>query len=89
MPYYCDKNKNMSVLVSLVQLVWTIYNICKVRGSNLVHHTKKICLMIYLFGTMTYTYWSLNDLLVIFIKRDVLVAINNDVIFAFILFFKI
>jgi len=29
------------VLVSLTQLVETIHNICKVRGSNLNHHKKR------------------------------------------------
>jgi hypothetical protein len=29
------------VLVSIAQLVWTMHNICKVRGSNLGHHQKK------------------------------------------------
>lgn len=28
------KKKNSYVPVSLVQLVWTMFNICKVRGSN-------------------------------------------------------
>ena len=26
---------------SLTQLVWTMHNICKVRGSNLDHHKKR------------------------------------------------
>jgi hypothetical protein len=30
------------VLMSLAQLVWTMHNICKVRGSNPDHHKKKI-----------------------------------------------
>ena len=30
-----------SVLVSITQLVWTMHNICKVRGSNPDHHQKK------------------------------------------------
>jgi len=31
----------MEVLVSLAQLVRTMHNICKVRGSNPGHHQKK------------------------------------------------
>ena len=30
----------INVLVSLAQLVWTMHNICKVRGSNPGHHKK-------------------------------------------------
>jgi len=35
------------VLVSLTQLVWTMHNICKVRGSNPGHHKKKTMLIFY------------------------------------------
>jgi hypothetical protein len=35
------KSKVTPVLVSLAQLVWTVHNICKVRGSNPGHHQKK------------------------------------------------
>jgi len=38
--YYVVKKKK-KVLVSLAQLVRTIHNICKVRGSNPDHHQKK------------------------------------------------
>ena len=31
----------MYVLANLVQLVWTMHNICKVRGSNPDHQKKK------------------------------------------------
>ena len=31
-----------TVLVSLTQLVRTMHNICKVRGSNIGHHKKKM-----------------------------------------------
>ncbi|AES79901.1 hypothetical protein MTR_7g074470 [Medicago truncatula] len=33
---------NVFVLVSLAQLVRTMHNICKVRGSNPDHHRKKM-----------------------------------------------
>jgi len=35
------------VLVSLAQLVWTMHNICKVRGSNPGHQKKKIIEIFY------------------------------------------
>jgi len=35
-------NYDLDVLVSLAQLVWTMHNICKVRGSNPDHHQKQI-----------------------------------------------
>jgi hypothetical protein len=33
--------KDICVLVSLTQLVWTMHKICKVWGSNLSHHQKQ------------------------------------------------
>jgi hypothetical protein len=33
--------RNISVLVSLARLVWTMHKVCKVRGSNPGHHQKR------------------------------------------------
>jgi len=38
---YCNKLL-LSVIVSLTQLVRTMHNICKVWGSNPIHHKKAI-----------------------------------------------
>ena len=35
-----------SVLVSLAQLIGTMYKICKIRGSNSGHHQKKVGLQV-------------------------------------------
>jgi len=34
---------DVGLIVSLAQLVGTMHNICKVRGSNPGHHQKKRC----------------------------------------------
>ena len=53
------------VIASLSQLIWTMHNICKIRGSNLRHKKKKISMTLYGLHSITKDYikYSFNRII--------------------------